>query len=71
MKNRAGEVIYYNPVTKRGETRYIIKAVSGQVIRGRDGQKLKSRTFRQEHQALAWLERMGYEDDFTPWEGTT
>lgn len=52
MKNKAGEVIYYNPVTKRG----------------RDGQKLKSRTFTQEHHALAWLERNGYEMDFSPWE---
>lgn len=68
MRNEAGEVIYYNPVTKRGRERFIIKAISGQTIRGRDGQKLKSRTFRQEHQALAWLERNGYKDDFSPWE---
>ena len=68
MKNPAGEVIYYNPVIKRGRERYIVKAASGQIIRGRDGQKLKSRTFTQEHQALAWLNRNGYEVDFSPWE---
>lgn len=40
--------------------RWVIQAASGQVITGRDRQKLKSRTFAQEHQADAWLERNGY-----------
>ena len=60
MENGAGEAIYYNLVFKRGQMRYIVKAASGQVIRGRDGQKLKSRTFTQEHQAAAFLKRNGY-----------
>ena len=68
MKNKAGEIVYYNPVTKRGRERFIVLAASGQVIRGRDGQKLKSRTFSQEHQAEAWLKRHGYEVDYSPWE---
>ena len=56
MVNQAGEAIYYNIVEKR----YIVKAASGQVLTGRDRQKLKSRTFSQEHQARAFLERNGY-----------
>lgn len=60
MKNESGEVVYYNSVIKDGKLRFIILAASGQVIRGRDGQKLKSRTFTQQHQAEAWLRRMGY-----------
>lgn len=60
MINEHGEVVYYNTVEKRGKLRYIILAASGQIIRGRDGQKLKSRTFTQYHQAEAWLKRMGY-----------
>lgn len=63
MVNEQGQSIYYNVVEKRGQLRYIILAASGQVIRGRDGQKLKSRTFAQEHQAAAWLKRMGYRAD--------
>lgn len=63
MKNNSGEVVYYNSVVKSGNLRFIILAASGQVIRGRDGQKLKSRTFTQEHQAEAWLRRMGYKAD--------
>lgn len=63
MKNDKGELVYYNPVEKGGKLRYIILAASGQVIRGRDGQKLKSRTFTQQHQAEAWLKRMGYKAD--------
>lgn len=60
MVNERGEVVYYNIVEKHGKLRYIILAASGQIIKGRDGQKLKSRTFSQYHQAEAWLKRMGY-----------
>lgn len=60
MTNSAGEIVYYNVVEKDGKIRYIIKAASGQKLRGRDGQKLKSRTFAQEHQAEAFLKRTGY-----------
>ena len=63
MSNEQGQTIYYNVVEKRGKVRYIVLAASGQVIRGRDGQKLKSRTFAQEHQAAAWLRRNKYTAD--------
>lgn len=58
--NEAGEAVYYNLVTKHGMERYMIVAASGQTLKGRDGQKLKSRTFAQCHQAEAWLRRNGY-----------
>lgn len=61
MINQQGQKVYFNCVEKRGELRYIVKAASGQTITGRDRQKLKSRTFTQEHQARAWLIRNGYE----------
>lgn len=60
MINKRGEAIYYNIVTKHGQTRYIVKALSGQVIPGRDREKRQSRSFAQEHQADAWLQRHGY-----------
>ena len=60
MMNERDEKVYYNIVEKRGLVRYIIKAASGQTLKGRDGQKLKSRTFTQEHQAEAFLKRCGY-----------
>ena len=59
LANEAGEIVYYNVVEKRGAIRYIV-AASGQTLTGRDRQKLKSRTFTQEHQARAFLERNGY-----------
>lgn len=61
MENKSGEAVYYNVVEKGGKLQFVIKAASGQVITGRDRQKLKSRTFAQEHQAAAWLRRQGYE----------
>lgn len=60
MMNEQEQAVYYNIVEKNGKVRYIVLAVSGQIIRGRDGQKLKSRTFTQEHQAEAFLRRNGY-----------
>lgn len=60
MVNKQGHVVYYNDVNKRGVIKFVILAASGQTIKGRDGQKLKSRTFTHEHQARAWLERNGY-----------
>ncbi|MCM1234794.1 MAG: hypothetical protein NC489_32225 [Ruminococcus flavefaciens] len=59
-QNEAGQVVYYNCVTKHGRERWLIQAASGQFITGRDRQKLRSRSFAQEHQADAWLERNGY-----------
>lgn len=61
LTNPDGHAVYYNEVTKHGKSRWLIQAASGQVLRGRDGKKLKSRTFSQEHQARAWLERNGYQ----------
>lgn len=60
LGNKNGEAVYYNIVTKRGQVRYVILAADGQIIRGRDRQRQKSRTFAQEHQAQAWLKRNGY-----------
>lgn len=60
LMNEQGQSVYYNPVTKHGKLRFVVVAADGQVIRGRDRQKRKSRTFAQEHQAAAWLERNGY-----------
>lgn len=58
--NQTGEAVYMNVVNKGHGERWIIKAASGQILKGRDGQKLKSRTFRWEHQADAFLKRNGY-----------
>ena len=60
LTNDAGQSVYYNAVTKHGLERYVVLAASGQKITGRDKQRTKSRTFAQEHQALAWLKRNGY-----------
>ena len=58
--NEQGQAVYYNVVIKHGKVRYLVQAASGQTISGRDRQKRKSRTFVQEHQAAAWLQRNGY-----------
>lgn len=60
LVNEAGQAVYYNSAVKHGKVRFVVLAASGQVIAGRDRQKLKSRTFAQEHQAEAWLRRNGY-----------
>ncbi len=64
LTNEVGQVVYYNLVTKHGKERYIIQAASGQILRGRDGQKLTSRTFTQCYQAERWLERNGYKSGY-------
>ena len=58
--NKEGQAVYYNIVEKQGKIRYIVKAIDGQTLPGRDRQKLKSRTFTQEHQAERFLKRLGY-----------
>ena len=63
MENKSGEAVYYNVVEKGGKLRFVIKAASGQVITGRDRQKLKSRTFTQYSQAEAYLKRHGFESE--------
>jgi len=60
MLNKQGQAVYYNIVKKNGKLRYIVLAASGQTLLGRDKQRLKSRTFTQEHQAEAYLRRLGY-----------
>ncbi len=61
MINPQGEAVYYNTVEKHSKVRYVIVAANKDtIILGRDRQKAKSRTFAQEHQAQAWLERNGY-----------
>lgn len=63
MKNKAGQQVYFNQVTKAGKTCYIIKALSGQSIPDRDRRPHKSRTFTQLPQAERWLERNGYKSE--------
>lgn len=62
LRNNQGQEVYYNPVVKHGVERYVIQAANKEtVILGRDRQKRKSRTFSQEAQAEAYLERNGYQ----------
>lgn len=62
LTNPDGHAVYYNEVTKHGKSRWQIQAADkATVVYGRDGQRKKSRTFAQEHQARAWLERNGYQ----------
>lgn len=60
LSNERGQAVYYNVVEKHGALRYQVQAASGQVLKGRDGQKQKTRSFVWEHQAEAWLKRNGY-----------
>lgn len=60
LLNSDGQAVYYNIVEKRGKIRYIVLAASGQRLVGRDKQKLKSRSFLNEHSAEAFLKRHGY-----------
>lgn len=63
--NPQGQAVYVNCVTKHGRERWQIQAASGQTLRGRDRQPLKSRTFAQEHQAMRWLATNQYEEEPT------
>ncbi len=60
LSNEAGQAVYMNDVEKHGKLVWVIKAASGQTLMGRDRQKLKSRTFKNQYQAEAFLERYGY-----------
>lgn len=60
LLNEKGQAVYYNIVEKQGQLRFIVLAASGQRLMGRDKQKLKSRTFLNEHTAEAYLLRHGY-----------
>ena len=39
MFNAAGQAVYFNQISKNGKTQYVVKALSGQHIKGRDGQR--------------------------------
>ena len=45
MFNAAGQAVYFNQIFKNGKTQYVVKALSGQHIEGRDGQRHASRSF--------------------------
>lgn len=60
MVNPKGEAVYYNIVEKDGHVRYIVKGIGSTTIKGRDRQRLKSRTFTQEAQAEGYLRRNGF-----------
>lgn len=62
MVNASGQHVYYNVVTKAGKIKYVVKAIDGQDIIGRDKQKRKSRIFTRERDADKWLERNGYKE---------
>lgn len=57
MVNEKGEAVYFNPITKNGKDCWIIQGIGSTVVIGRDRQKRKSRTFTQERQAAAYLDR--------------
>lgn len=60
MVNDNGERIYFNGVEKGGRIVWVIQGIGDTIIIGRDKQKLKSRTFTQEHQANAYVKRHGF-----------
>lgn len=60
MRNAKGEQVYYNPAVKRGKDVWIIKGIGETKVIGRDRQELKSRTFKKESQADAYLKRHGF-----------
>lgn len=60
LNNEKGEAVYYNAVSKNGETRFVIKAASGQFLLGRDKEPVRSRTFSKEVTAERYLRRHGY-----------
>ena len=55
-----GNIAYLNIVNKGHGDRWIVQAVSGQTLKGRDGERLKSRSFKTEYHAYNFLERNGY-----------
>ena len=58
MFNEAGQAVYFNRIMKNGKEQFVVKALSGQHIMGRDRQKHSSRTFTELHQAEAFLRRV-------------
>ena len=62
MVNDKGEAVYYNPVEKHGRLEFVIKGIGDTIVVGRDRQKCKSRTFRQQAQADRYLARHGFKN---------
>ena len=60
MANEKGEAVYYNSVEKNGKLFFIIKGLDGTKVIGRDRQRKASRSFTQEAQARAYLDRHGF-----------
>lgn len=60
MANEKGEAVYFNPVNKNGKLQWIVQGIGSTMVIGRDRQKRKSRTFTQEAQASAYLNRHGF-----------
>lgn len=60
MINPKGEEVYYNPVEKNGKLVFVVKGIGDTVVIGRDRQKRKSRIFKGELQAEAYLNRHGF-----------
>lgn len=60
MVNDKGEAVYFNPIVKHGKDCWIIQGIGSTVVIGRDRQKRRSRTFTQERQAAAYLDRHGF-----------
>ena len=60
LKNKDGQAVYYNVVTKHGRDCYVVKAISGQDLMARDKGKTRSRTFHNESTAAKYLNRYGY-----------
>lgn len=60
MVNDKGDAVYFNCVFKRDKIVWVIKGIGSTEIKGRDKQRLKSRTFTQQRQAESYLDRLGY-----------
>lgn len=60
MANEKGEAVYFNSVEKNGKLFFIIKGIDGTKVIGRDRQRKASRSFTQEAQARAYLDRHGF-----------
>ncbi len=61
LYNEEGQAVYFNAVQKNGKEQFIVKAISGQVIKDRDRKPHKSRAFTRLSQAEQWLQRNGYQ----------
>lgn len=60
MANEKNEQVYFNPITKNGKDCWIIQGIGSTLVIGRDRQKRRSRTFTQQSQAEAYLNRHGF-----------